>query len=228
MIGLVVVAWVGVGVTALLWGRSWVRWLRLRRRPVLQADQLSGVKDGSPVTVGGTTAADDGRVAPWSRLPAAWHEETVRRGHREPGGGYVDWRTDTRRAAGDLSIQHGGVRVEVAADLARQSLFALRAPMAARSYQDNGRERTGDRRPYAVAEHIARPATAVVVTGTLLAEPDGTRRLVRGGWADGTAEGDAREVRGRYAAYRRKVLIAGAAFLVPAMTLTVLLVLDVL
>lgn len=225
---LVVVAWVGVGVTALLWGRSWLRWLRLRRRPVLQADQLSGVTDGSPVTVGGTTAADDGRVAPWSRLPAAWHEETVRRGHREPGGGYVDWRTDTRRGEGDLGIHHNGVRVEVAAELARQSLFALRAPMIARSYQDNGRERTGDRRPYAVAEHIVRPAVAVVVTGTLLVEPDGRRRLIRGGWADGTAEGDAREVRGRYAAYRRRLLIVGAVFLAAAGTSTALMVLDVL
>ncbi|GAB7036235.1 hypothetical protein JCM9533A_00820 [Catenuloplanes niger JCM 9533] len=222
------VAWVGVGVTALLWGRSWARWLRLRRRPVLQADQLSGVKDGSPVTVGGTTAADDGRVAPWSRLPAAWHQETVRRGHREDGGGYVDWRTDVRRGEGDRGIYHGGVRVEVAEDLAGRGLFALRAPMIARSYQDNGRERTGQRRPYAVAEHIVRPATAVVVTGTLLVEPDGTRRLIRGGWADGTAEGDPREVRGRYAAYRRKVLLVGAVLLAVAVTLTVLTVLDVL
>ncbi|MDP9794387.1 hypothetical protein J2S43_002899 [Catenuloplanes nepalensis] len=220
MIGLVVVAWVGVGVAALLWGRSWLRWLRLRRRPVLQADQLSGVKDGSPVTVGGTTAADNGRVAPWSRLPAAWHEETVRRGHREPGGGYVDWRTDVERGEGDLGILHGGARVEVSAELARQGLFALRAPMIERSYQDNGRERDGDRRPFAVAEHIVRPATAMIVTGTLLVEPDGTRRLIRGGWADGTAEGDPREVRGRYAAYRRKVLIVGGVLLAVAAGLT--------
>ena len=62
MIVLVVVAWTGVVVTALLWTRSWARWLRLRRRPLLDCDQLASVKDGSPVTVGGTTAPDAGRV----------------------------------------------------------------------------------------------------------------------------------------------------------------------
>ncbi|MDR7276067.1 hypothetical protein [Catenuloplanes atrovinosus] len=227
MIVLVVVAWAGVGVTALLWGRSWVRWLRLRRRPVLHCDQLSGVKDGSPVTVGGTTAADDGRVGPWSRLPCAWHGETVRRGYREDGG-YVEWRTDVERGEGDRGIRHGGVRVEVDEELARQGLFALRAPMIERSYQDNGREPSGARRPYSVAEHLVRPSTAVVVTGTLLVDPDGTRRLIRGGWADGTAHGDPREVRGRYASYRRRLLLTGTPFLLVAATLTTLMALDIL
>ncbi|MFI5845303.1 hypothetical protein ACIA8K_36925 [Catenuloplanes sp. NPDC051500] len=218
----VVVAWVGVGVAALVWTRSWMRWLRLRRRPVLRCDQLDSVKDGSPVTVGGSTAPDSGAVGPWSRTPCVWHGETVRRGHRD-GSGYVDWRTDVERGEGDRGIRHGGVRVEVAEDLARQGLFALRAPMIARSYQDNGRERDGLKRPYSVTEDVVRPATAMIVTGTLLIEADGTRRLVRGGWADGTAEGDPAEVRGRFSAYRRRVLIVGLVLTGVAATLTALL-----
>lgn len=217
----VVVLWAGVGVAALLWTRSWMRWLRLRRRPLLHCDQLSSVKDGSPVTVGGTTAPDTGRVGPWSRTPCVWHGETVRRGHRD-GSGYVDWRTDVARGDGDRGIYHGGVRVEVAEELGRQGLFALRAPMIARSYQDNGRERDGLKRQYSVTEELVRPAIAMIVTGTLLIDPDGTRRLIRGGWADGTAEGDPAEVRGRFSAYRRRLLIVGLVLTAVAGPLTTL------
>ncbi|WP_157240788.1 hypothetical protein [Catenuloplanes japonicus] len=188
---------------------------------MLKCDQLASVKEGSPVTVGGRTGPDKGLVGPWSRTPCVWHGETVRRGHRD-GGGYVDWRTDVAKGDGDRGIYHGGVRVEVAEDLARQGLFVMRAPMIARSHQDNGRERDGLKRPYSVAEDVVRPDVATIVTGTLLIEPDGTRRLIRGGWADGTAEGDPDEVRGRFSAYRRRLLIVGLILVAAAGPLTTL------